>query len=120
MPENLSGGALCRNQFTAMMMKRSLTIVGMWEYLIFFLGLLIVIISIMRLPDLLVSTGKSLPDLQIGLHSYTQPITLVDGGLNNTYSKAYVDYLINEHKEYIDISISGQQISNFIFMKVNI
>lgn len=101
--ELLTDVKLWRNQFIAMFLKYSLTILRSWLlYLIHnliavaFLALTIVVIRNIGMTE-------DLPKLKIDLNAYNDPVTVVTRtNVNNAYAKSYIQILESNRNAYIN------------------
>ncbi|KAF2889010.1 hypothetical protein ILUMI_17163, partial [Ignelater luminosus] len=99
----LSGWQLWRNQFTAMFLKYSLSILRSWLLYVIhnliavsFLALTIVVVRNKGFND-------ELPKLKVDLNAYNDPITvLTRTNVNNVYAKSYIDMLKSNENAYIN------------------
>jgi ATP-binding cassette subfamily A (ABC1) protein 3 len=92
-PVLLTGFALVKNQFLAMLMKRVLSIIRTW--ILQFIQILMPVAFLVIAIIVSRNTNKSqdLPKLSLTLDSYNDPVTLMQGDPNNDYFKSYAKTL---------------------------
>lgn len=114
--ELLTGYALLRNQIIAMVMKKVLSTLRAWILLFIQVIMPVVFLIIAIVVARNMDTNRDLPELELTLDSYDDPVTVLSGFGN--YMEQYANILNNSNHIYTNLSLSS--LPNYILQKVSI
>lgn len=112
----LTGFALKRNQILAMLMKKSLSTIRSWILFLIQIIIPVVFLIIAIVVTRNTDTSRDLPEIDLTLDAYDNPITVVTGDTH--YKNQMISILNQSNNLYTDLGTAD--FSSFIFQKVNI
>lgn len=112
----LTGIALYKNQFKAMMMKKSYSSVRSWVLSLIQLILPMVFLILAMIVVRSMKANHDLPPMEITLAKYSNPVTVVEG--NTDTAKTYEAYVKNTLGHLISKPRNNQNLPDFILQQV--
>lgn len=109
----LSGWKLRRNQILAMLLKKGISTMRSWILLLVQILIPVVFLIISIVSERAVERNQDLPELELSLDSYDQPITLLSG--SGAYKTEYSNILQEGGHVYHDIG--NENMPDYVLQK---